>query len=402
MKFFYAGQMSMGNRGCEALIRSNTMLIRERYPDARFFCPSEDEVLDRKQWPQAAEMGVDFTSVMRFPRELALWSKILKVTPSARGVGVLPIRLDRNTRQAVANSDAVLMTGGDIISLDYGLSSLYYWVGIVNAARRLGKPTHLLAASVGPFTADPVVERQMAAHLKRYTSITVRETASQNYLHNLGIDAKLVADPAFVLMPEQIDTSEFMVPGRDYLGLNVSPLVRKFRNSDASRAAFDADIVNFVKKVVTETSLDVIMIPHVDPLSGSHENSDRSYLKGLLQGLAEFGERVRITPDLLNAAQIKYVLGKCRYFMGARTHATVGALSQGVPTISIAYSIKAVGINQDLFNSTDCVLPTPEVSMDTLLRSLAFLQNSESALKATLAERIPVWKDKARMGISML
>jgi len=242
----------------------------------------------------------------------------------------------------------------------------------------------------------------MAAHLKRYTSITVRETASQNYLHNLGIDAKLVADPAFVLMPEQIDTSEFMVPGRDYLGLNVSPLVRKFRNSDASRAAFDADIVNFVKKVVTETSLDVIMIPHVDPLSGSHENSDRSYLKGLLQRLAEFGERVRITPDLLNAAQIKYVLGKCRYFMGARTHATVGALSQGVPTISIAYSIKAVGINQDLFNSTDCVLPTPEVSMDTLLRSLAFLQNSESALKATLAERIPVWKDKARMGISML
>jgi polysaccharide pyruvyl transferase WcaK-like protein len=54
-------------------------------------------------------------------------------------------------------------------------------------------------------------------------------------------------------------------------------------------------------------------------------------------------------PGNIGARQVKWVISKCRYFIGARTHATVAAFSTGVPTISIAYSKKARGINRDIF-----------------------------------------------------
>ena len=84
-----------------------------------------------------------------------------------------------------------------------------------------------------------------------------------------------------------------------------------------------------------------------------------------------------------------------RFFIGARTHATIAAFSMGVPTISIAYSVKAKGINRDLFGDADVVLETPDVSAATLWSSLKSLEENEVQLKSLLAERIPLWKQKA-------
>jgi colanic acid/amylovoran biosynthesis protein len=403
MKFYFVGQVSMANRGCEALIRSNTQLVREKYPEARLLCPSEDVALDSKQWQDAATAGVDFVPVPKFPFALKLWGRIIKAMPGLRSLGVVPLTLDPATRRAFQESDAILMTGGDIISLEYGLPSLYFWSGIMDAAHRLGRPTHLLAASVGPFSRDPVLERQMVAHLRRYTTITVRESASLTYLEGLGLkNVGLVTDPAFIMTSQPWDVSGTLEEGRDTIGLNFSPLVRKFRQDDASRAEFDAGIKSFIRSVVTQTQDNVLLVPHVDPLTGQHDNSDRAYMASLLADLGDLGDRVRMTPDLLNAAQIKYVLGRCRYFIGARTHATVGAISQSVPTCSIAYSVKAVGINKDLFGSTKYVLPTPDVTAQSLGDALATLRADEAMIKQQLAEKLPLWKQRARLSIAGL
>lgn len=403
MKIFYLGQISMANRGCEALIRSNSKLIREKFPDARFLCPSENADLDRRQWPDAGASGVEFVKMPPFPISLKVWGRLFRAVPSLRKLGVPPFSLPAEARHQIQGVDAVVMTGGDIISLDYGLNPLYFWSGLVDAAHRLGKQTHLLAASVGPFTKDPLTEKHMVAHLERYTSITVRETPTLEYLHGLGLrNVTLATDPAFALDPEPVDVAGFMPTGRDYVGLNVSPLVRKVRADEASRERFDSDIKMFIRDVIDRSEDNVLLIPHVDPLSGVWENSDRAYMGRLLAELGDTGGRVHMTPDLLNAPQIKYVLGRCRYFIGARTHATIGAISQGVPTLSIAYSVKALGINKDLFGSTRYVLPTPDVSKDTLSAGLALLRGDEAAVKALLAEKLPVWKARARDGVVAL
>ena len=406
MKFYYAGQTAFGNRGCEALIRSHSKIIREIDPTATFLCPSFDAAADARQWPNAAASGVEFVSTAPYPTSLKLWNRVTKSLPWTRSfLAPLPFTPDASTISMLKSVDVVLMSGGDIVSLDYDLFSLHYWAGLVDAAARLGKPVHLLAASVGPFSKDPITERQMVAHLKRYTSITVRETASLAYLQSLGVEgSRLVADPAFVLDPEPWDVSDVINEGRDHVGFNVSPLVRAVRADEQSRERFDSEIKAFIKAVVERGDEDVVLIPHVDPLGGSPgNNSDRAYMGGLLEGLEpQVRTRVRITPDLLNAAQIKYLLGKCRYFIGARTHATIGAISQRVPTVSIAYSVKALGINKDLFGSTKYVLPTPDVSAATLGEALELLRAEEVETQALLAEKLPTWRDRARSGIGVI
>jgi polysaccharide pyruvyl transferase WcaK-like protein len=50
-----------------------------------------------------------------------------------------------------------------------------------------------------------------------------------------------------------------------------------------------------------------------------------------------------------NAYEIKGIIGLCDFFIGSRMHSCIAALSQGIPTIGVAYSKKFIGI----FNSVD-------------------------------------------------
>lgn len=101
-------------------------------------------------------------------------------------------------------------------------------------------------------------------------------------------------------------------------------------------------------------------------------------------------------PPLLNACQLKHVLAHCRFFIGARTHATIAALSTGVPTLSISYSIKARGINLDLFGHEKYVLPVSSLCADTLETGFLHLRNDEDDIRRALSKAIPEWKEKAR------
>ena len=114
-----------------------------------------------------------------------------------------------------------------------------------------------------------------------------------------------------------------------------------------------------------------------------------NYMMVILNELADLGGAVKMMPHQSNASQIKCVISNLRFFIGARTHATIVALSSSIPTVSIAYSVKAKGINKDLFGNEAAILPTPEVSKKTLQTALEWLFREEINLKDTLAIRIP-------------
>jgi polysaccharide pyruvyl transferase WcaK-like protein len=137
-----------------------------------------------------------------------------------------------------------------------------------------------------------------------------------------------------------------------------------------------------------------MLIPHVDPLDGSDENSDSAYMSSLLNVLWQGGyssEQIALLPRTYNACQLKAVISRCAYFIGARTHATIAALSTGVPTTSIAYSIKAKGINKDLFGHIRYVLETPDLSSITLDEHFSRLQNDRVPIVEMLRAKLPLW-----------
>jgi polysaccharide pyruvyl transferase WcaK-like protein len=143
-------------------------------------------------------------------------------------------------------------------------------------------------------------------------------------------------------------------------------------------------------------------LPHVDPLEGGGDNSDSHYMKSIQDMLGDQRGRLTLAPATLNAPQLKHVLSRCRYFIGARTHATIGALSTKVPTVSIAYSIKAKGLNRDLFGDERLVLETNRVSTATLQEYFDKLRTGGPDIQALLNARIPEWKERARVSAQKL
>lgn len=403
MKFYLGGHSNFGNRGCEALVRSITAIVRDQIGNAEFICPSYDIKADRAQWPQAESVGVRFFPItQRATLALRAWTRLDRLIPQLEGFGPPPGALPPHVREEIAKADAFIMTGGDVLSLDYGPGALYRHVAEAEAAMRAGKPTYLWAASIGPFSKSRRIEKFMGGHLRRYTAITVRESETLNYLTQLEVEeAALVADPAFLLRPEAADAVMRLADSRTYLGLNLSPLVRTALPTEAQRRDFDREAHSFIRSVLERTDLSIVLVPHVAPLDGNPNNSDSTYMLNLLNQL-NAPDRVVIAPPTLNAAQLKGLIGKCAYFIGARTHSTIAAISQGIPTISIAYSVKAVGINRDLFGSTKYVLPTLEVSAASLWTALELIRSENAGIRQLLAERLPEWRMRARGPASAL
>lgn len=401
MKIYLSGQTNFGNRGCEALVRSTTGLLSKVFNDLEILVPTYDKSKDQPQWPDSEKIGVKFVDAQDIPASLIWWNRFATRIKWFKALTYPRYTLPENIAKDILGSDALIMTGGDVISLEYGLASLFYWSLQVDFANKHNIPTILWAASVGPFSSDPIIEKKMIVHLKKYSAITVRETESFKYLQSLGIsNVKLVADPAFTLLPEPFDVDELTFGNSDnILGFNLSPLVRGYRPTEESRRQFDEESVNFIRHVIENTDLSVLLIPHVDPLDGDSENSDSSYMKTLLAQLGDQSGRVKIAPRTLNACQLKYLISQCRFFIGARTHATVAALSTYVPTISIAYSVKAKGINKDIFGHTDYVLETPKVAKQTLLSALELLLSKEAKIKDELQARIPKLREDAHLSV---
>lgn len=127
------------------------------------------------------------------------------------------------------------------------------------------------------------------------------------------------------------------------------------------------------------------LIPHVtNPGSNDHE-----FMQRALSLINDKKDNIILISPKYNAAETKWIISQMTLFAGARTHSTIAGLSSGVPTLSFAYSIKAQGINRDIFGHTDyCMEPTNLEAEAVASRVTAMLDES-AALRNDLAGRIP-------------
>lgn len=385
-KVFLSGQRTFSNRGCEAIVRSTVNVLRSLYGNLEVIVPSNDIERDGRQWPEASECGVRFTPAY-FPFYTKYWIHLQRLPVSfLKGAG-WPFPFPQWFREMIASVDLVLSVGGDNYSLDYRLPSLLQ--GIDGLAVKMGVPVVLWGASVGPFEREPGFVPAIRGHLSGLDRILVREGESYAYLTGaLGLDnVERMVDPAFALEPSAVDVSGFMPEdgGNGIVGLNVSPVIERYKKPDQDLLD---EVERFVRYLVKESAHGVLLLPHVIPLDGAGRNNDAEYMGTIVDNCADLGKAVAMAPPCLNAPQLKYLVSRLRFFIGARTHATIAALSSGIPTVSIAYSVKARGINRDIFGHEDLVLPTPELCAEELQRSFSYLCDHEDSLKRLLGEKM--------------
>jgi polysaccharide pyruvyl transferase WcaK-like protein len=163
------------------------------------------------------------------------------------------------------------------------------------------------------------------------------------------------------------------------IGFNFSPLVWNM-NKQSHQAAFD-----LVQHILDTTDMTIAFTPHVMEKG----NDDSEVLEQFFQHF-KATKRVLLLPNNLNAIQYKGYIARMRFFIGARTHATIAAYSRLIPTLVLGYSIKSKGIAKDIFGEEKLVLSLKEISdSQKLIAKFEEMKAQEKEIITTLANRIP-------------
>lgn len=155
--------------------------------------------------------------------------------------------------------------------------------------------------------------------------------------------------------------------------------------------------ISFIRCFIDEAGGHVLFIPHDTDEHHYYMQSDH-FIMQLIHERLGLHCQTGMAPKDMNTQETKYLISKCDYFMGAKTHSTIASLSSLVPTISIAYSTKAYGINRDLFGHTDYVLPHRNLNNETLWQIWQRLVKDCVMIRETLAKKMPEVQQRAMAG----
>lgn len=245
---------------------------------------------------------------------------------------------------------------------------------------RTGAKTVLWGCSLEP---DLLKEPEVVEDMKRYALITPRESITTEALAAAGVteNVKQFPDPAFSLQPVETKLPEGFQVGNT-IGINVSPMI--VRNESVAGITI-SNYKKLIDYILQNSDSSIALIPHVM----WNYNDDRLTLQELYEGY-EDNDRVFLFEDM-SCQKLKYIISKCRAFIGARTHATIAAYSCMVPTLVVGYSVKARGIARDLFGTEEnYVLPVQALSKEEeLMEAYKWLMNHETEIRQRLQDIMP-------------
>ena len=373
MKFFLYGHNGSGNHGCEAIVRSTCKILNENN-SSTFTLATNGKNEDIKY-------GLD--EIVTLKNEKNVVSKFNLNYIKA----YLTLKLFKNdllseelvykkTFEEVDKDAIALSIGGD----NYCYPGYERFIMLHNMLARRGVKTVLWGCSVEPDSVE-----NLKKDLCNYDLIVARETLSYTAMKKIGANVVLNPDPAFWL---DTDTSYADTLNlNNCVGINLSPMViNKEKVSGITLKNYE----NLIEFILDKTDCNVVLVPHV---IWEDNNDDREPLKYLYEKYKRT-KRIILLEDQ-NCENLKGVISKCRFFIGARTHSTIAAYSSFVPTLVVGYSVKAKGIAKDLFGTYEnYVIPVQSFEDENrLLNSFKWLMDNEKEIKEYLENYIPVYKE---------
>ncbi|ENQ3106079.1 polysaccharide pyruvyl transferase family protein [Bacillus cereus] len=378
MMFAHGGSL---NRGCEAIVRSSTNIIKEKIDDTKVYLVSSKPETD-KIIPQLDEIYEGSSSSIK-KYSYDWWMALLKVK-FLNDESYALAKMENNIIKRIKDVDVCLSIGGD--NYCYGEQPALYEID--RRVKAQGKKLVLWGCSIGE---EDMSEKKLE-DLKLFDAILARESLTYNMLKSKGLNnVKLCADPAFTMAKEELDLPKGWQEGNT-VGLNFSPLVWE-RNKDSQAA-----VRELINHILNTTDSTIALTPHVI-MDG---NNDYEVLYKYYEEFKNTG-RVIILPNDLNAIQYKGYIARMRFFIGARTHATIAAYSNCVPTMVLGYSIKSKGISKDIFGEEKLVLGLEEISSSEKLKAkFDEMVSEEIQLRQTLQKSIPNIKKMSYKAVEYL
>jgi colanic acid/amylovoran biosynthesis protein len=245
--------------------------------------------------------------------------------------------------------------GGDSFSDIYGIRRFLHGFFMAWTVLLVKGTIVQFPQTFGPYRSR--LSRMLAGYiLKRSAVIMARDEKSLLVARDLvagGRDVWLVPDVAFSLEavpPERLETDppfEGAAP-QGVIGLNVNGLMYNGGYSRDNMFGLKLDYRAFLPRLVeallSEHPGELWLIPHTYA-SPENVESDPEACRRVRGALPEpIRRRVRIVTGEYDQHELKWLIGRCDFFIGSRMHSCIAALSQGVPCVGVAYSRKFQGV----------------------------------------------------------
>lgn len=389
--FILAGNGPYENRGCEAIVRGTAKIIRHYYKDPSFLCVSFFK--NQEQFERQCKIEYDPSIIhIKANKRRSKFDPNWFIRLSLREIYPKLYRnwLYEEMIPYIENSASVLSVGGDNYSLDYGIPRSFTYLDDVVLARK--KPLIIWGASVGPFDKAPEYEKYMKKHLQKVSGIFAREYATVKYLEKIGIKENVyrVADPAFLMDATEPQQEKQIEIEKESIGINLSPLMANYTSNGDAELWINA-AVGIVKEISKKLDNKIYLIPHVT----IPNSNDYLFLKEIQTRIKDSEKKIALIPPIYNASETKWIINKMKLFAGARTHSTIASLSSRVPTLSFAYSIKARGINRDIFGHDNYCLNPEELSPENVVKKISVMLEDNMEIRSTLKKSIPKIEEMA-------
>lgn len=376
MAYHFYAHAGSGNHGCEAIVRSSAGILKEDIT-LHSMRPGEDQAC-----------GLEQIVTIRTDRELPVQKFTFPWFLSR-----LQTKLTGSIEKSIYYRKKELIDEarpGDIWFSIGGDNYCYPGTELLAAENLLlkkkGAKTVLWGCSVEPeLVNDPAIAEDLA----RYDLITARETISYEALKAVNPNTVLVADPAFTLERRDLPLPDGWVEGK-MVGINASPLILDSGDGKLVMEAYK----KLIQRILDTTDLHVVLVPHVVWES----NDDRKVLTPLFEEFHGTGRVIMLEDH--NCIELKGYIARCRMFIGARTHSTIAAYSQCVPTLVLGYSVKSRGIARDLFGSEEhYVIPVQDMTdPNALAEGFDWLLRHEKKIRTHLEKTMPEYIQRAQLG----
>lgn len=365
MKYVLYMHSGSGNRGCEAIVKTTSALIGK----------PEDSILWSFNKAEDVEAGLE-----------KAYDRIVVSEEMKRGSAAHIESLFRRKvmRQSDANLKVFLreLFKGNIAVCVGGDNYCYPWsakqaVELNREIRKYAKATVFWGCSI----EEEALNDDVIEDLKQYSLITAREPLSYELLKKINPNTIKVSDPAFTLDTECLPLPEEFIEGNT-VGINVSPLIMKYGESSSILENYR----QMIRFILEKTDMAICLIPHVF----WKDNNDLGPIEQLYREFEQYKNRISVIKTG-TASQLKGYISRCRFFVGARTHATIAAYSTCVPTLVAGYSVKSKGIARDLFGTDEnYVLPVQSFkNPEDLTECFAWLMKNEDSIRIHLQGAMP-------------
>ena len=355
--------LGTGNRGVSALSASLVKLVLRNRPEAEVGLLIGHRT--KETFTIMAEGVRHDIGVMNFrrsfkarPSEHVIWWAWLSVLYRA-----LPSngwrRFLRHQHPLIAQTaDAAFVgdiRGGDSFSDIYGLGNFLWACLPVFAVLQVRGRIVLLPQTYGPFKS--ALGRSVASYiLNRASVILCRDEEGLAAVKELAPDAiaaRFCPDVAFCL-DAAAPPKPLIEPPYErgqigcLVGLNVNGLVYNGGYTRDNMFGLKLDyrryLIDAATALLADPSTHLLLVPHTFAPDDSVESDPAACVKLREQLLPGLQTRVHTVRGEYDQNEIKGIIGLCDFFIGSRMHACIAALSQGIPTVGVAYSKKFKGV----------------------------------------------------------